>query len=218
MTTARVDWASAQARLQARHGARPDDALWRTLEASRTAAHALALTRATPLADWTDGLADAADAHRVEPHLRARWQRRVDAVARWAPPAWRSAVRAFAGIAELPRRDAADARAAALQWLRDWQRLWPADAGDAALLRRPALLLLPRLAGDAASATAMRGDADAPALRRALARLQRRHAFGPVALFAHLALLALDVERLRGLLAVRALFEPRPGDAIAEAA
>jgi hypothetical protein len=38
-----------------------------------------------------------------------------------------------------------------------------------------------------------------------LERLFRRHPLSPVAVLAHLALTALDVDRLRGALAVRAL-------------
>jgi len=240
--TTRADTAYAQARLQARHGAMPDERAWHALEASRTAAHYLAHARKGPLAGWVDGIDDGADVHRVEQALRARWRRYVDDVARWQAPAWRAATRWFGVLTELPlvagllrgdeRARAAwpdlpvdadtDARAGALRsaglapfataapeggagalaaiWLAEWQRRLPPGAERDRVLRLPAEALVPRLA-DAAAERATAGE---PA-RRALVKLFRRHAFSPVAAYAHLALVALDVERLRGGVAARSL-------------
>jgi len=207
-----TDFAYAQSRLQSRYGARADEALWRALEASRGAGHYLAQTRSGPLAAWTDGLADARDPHRVEQHLRERWQRHVDEVAGWLPRRWQAAARAFGRLPELPLKPpdapagaAADPDAAA-RWLSAWQRQLPA-AAEAALCRRPAELLLPRLSGGSRAGGPARA-AGAAAVQPALARLFRRHAATAVAVFAYLALVALDLERLRGGLVVRALFEP----------
>ena len=83
MAARRADTAFAQARLQARHGAMPDEHAWHALEASRTAAHYLALARSGPLARWVEGMGDDADVHRIERELRRRWRRYVDEVARW---------------------------------------------------------------------------------------------------------------------------------------
>lgn len=200
--TPRAGFAYAQARLQARYGGRPDDVLWRTLEASRTAAHALALTRGGPLAAWTDGLAEATDPHRIEPHLRVRWRQQVETIASWLPLRWQPAARWFAALVELPLADAPAAAERAAQWRGEWRRRLPADAGDAARLAEPAALLMPRLA----NATALRA-AGAEPTRRALERLLRRQAGTAVAVFASLALLALELERLRGILVVRAMFD-----------
>lgn len=203
------DFAYAQSRLQARYGQRPDEALWRTLESSRGAGHYLEQTRVGALARWTEGLADARDPHRVERHLRARWQRHVDEVAGWLPRGWQAAVRGFGRLPELalaPPAAAPDPQAAA-RWLAAWQRMLPAAPAEAALCRRPAELLLPRLAGRHDEAGPGRS-AGAAAGQRTLARLFRRHAATAVAVFAYLALVALDLERLRGGLVVRALFEP----------
>lgn len=245
--TARADFAYAQARLQARHGRRPDapDApAWRTLEASRTVTQAIAAARAGALAEWVDGLDDAGDAHSIEASLRVRWHRHVDEVARWLPLRWQPAVRWFAVLVDLPwiaapgdaratsadkRQSAAPDRVAQAEALRDaslapfaatprtldagtalavwrdqWQRLAPAGAAEPLVLR-PAELLLPRLLGTAA-ARARNGAATRDALRR----LFRRHAGSAVAVTAHLALVALDLERLRGELVERCLFEPGP--------
>jgi hypothetical protein len=48
-------------------------------------------------------------------------------------------------------------------------------------------------------------------LAAALTRLFRRHAQSPVAIFCHLGLTALDVERMRGGLTSRSLFPPGHG-------
>ncbi|MDP3083273.1 MAG: hypothetical protein Q8N44_06230 [Rubrivivax sp.] len=210
----RADFAYAQARLQARHGRLPPTPLWQALEASRTAAHYLALASSGPLAPWVEGLADAAahDVHGIEHHLRQRWRAYVDEVARWLPARWQPATRLFGDLVELPLKatpqpggSAPVPPDAAARWLDGWQRLLPPAAGDAALLRRPAELLLPRLRG----ASSGRAAQSEPA-QHALLRLFRRHGLSALAVFAHLALVALMVERLRGGWVVRVLLEPRP--------
>ena len=77
------------------------------------------------------------------------------------------------------------------------------------LLRRPAELLWPGLSEPGS----LRGGS-AESLQHTLLRLFRRHAAGAVAVFAHLALVWLMVERLRGGLLVRALFDSRPAPAL----
>jgi len=112
----------------------------------------------------------------------------------------------FAGAAaggEGARRDAASI------WLAEWARLVPAGEADPALLRRPAELLLPRLRGAGGGARAL----PAEATRHALRGLFRRHATTPVAVFAHLGLVALDAEQLRGEIVVRCLYGPGAGSA-----
>lgn len=88
-------------------------------------------------------------------------------------------------------------------WHEAWLQRVPPHETEPALVSRPAALLLPRLLG-------ARGERSlaAESTRRALSKLFRRHAGSPVAVFAHLALVALDVERLRGGLVARRLLEP----------
>jgi hypothetical protein len=202
------DFAYVQSRLSARYGNRPDEAHWRTLEASRAAEHYLAQTRSGPLAPWTEGLLDARDPHRIEQHLRTRWQHHVDEVARWSPRDWQRAVRAFARLPELalPHRNAPTGAEVAARWLSAWLRTLPDSGVVASLCRRSAELLLPRLA-DPQRAGGPRRTARALAEQSALARLFRRHAATAVAVFAYLALVALDLERLRGGLVVRSMFD-----------
>jgi hypothetical protein len=83
-----------------------------------------------------------------------------------------------------------------------WHELWPeTPPALAAFDRRVAahLARFPELALDATWPARQ-------ALALDLARLFRRHAAGPVAVFAYLGLLALDLERLRADLLRRALF------------
>lgn len=236
---AHAEAAYVQARLQARHAARPDDATWRAVEASRTCAHYLTLARAGALAPWVEGIDADADVHRVEAALRVRWHRHVDEVAGWQAPRWHAATRWFGLLPELPRWAAwpraigadaaaepwaADVRAwlashtgaddLAPRWRAEWQRRLPAEARGDAAVHRPAQWLLPALADLPAKARdgGLARAATEP-LRDALRRLFRRHAMTAAAVYAHLALVWLDVERLRGGLVTRRLLDPPPASA-----
>jgi hypothetical protein len=94
------------------------------------------------------------------------------------------------------------------RWYVHWRSLWPQ-----ASVERRALTTLSDIvkAHTAQLDRAAPQDGSAP-YRRDLAqkiiRMFRRHAGTPVAVFCHLALVALDLERLRGDLVRRALFEP----------
>lgn len=221
-----ADFAYAQARLQARHGRRPDHTTWQLLAAQGSAAQAMAQARNGPLGDWLQGLDEHADARAIERHLQARWLQQVNAVARWLPARWRAALQQFARLPLLATAggagDAGDAGDGGLvgedevngigdhapdavlaAWQADWQRSLPADARPLRpLLALPAQWLLPRLAGQGGG----RATASSAATQQRLQGLARRHPGSAVAVFAHLALLALDLERLRGELIVRALF------------
>lgn len=224
----------AQVRMQARHGAQPDEALWRQLGGHDSLAAYLAAARATGLAGWIAGIGDGADAHVIERTLRQRWRQAVAELAGWMPAEWQQAVRCTAGLIDLPARahlarggemqrwmadDPGVAGEAASnagrdsqqpptdrrQWLEAWRQRWPAGDEDekealarlAASLARhlEALPLLP----PAAAREARR------ALRQAAALSFRRLAFRPGAAFAYLLLLALDLERLRAELVLRAV-------------
>ncbi len=91
-------------------------------------------------------------------------------------------------------------------WLEGWSASWPMDS-DEHVAPMQALTVLTR--GHLRHFAGLSTDRAWPA-RGALAhRLElmfRRHAMTPAAVFAYLALLALDLERLRGGLVQRALF------------
>ncbi len=90
-------------------------------------------------------------------------------------------------------------------WTRRWRQLWPSRPAA----RRPLELLL----GEATRArtrlaelpTAARADETLKLLERRLELAFRRNPLSPAAAAAYLALLALDLRRIRGALATRAL-------------
>jgi hypothetical protein len=119
------------------------------------------------------------------------------------------AIEAQLGEGALKRAAVADARALEV-WRDEWYARWPErDSDDAAALEELASLVvrhLPRFLDV--------GSDDAWAMRRALeaqiAARFRRHAFTPVAGFAYVALVALDIEKLRAQLVTRAAFGVMP--------
>ena len=222
----------AQARIQSRHGARATETAWNAAHASVTLAALLETARASGLKPWVAGIDTTQGEDELELQLRERLRERIAEVAGWMPPEWRAAMRHTALLLDLPARQhlllgrpalAWMARESALapwlnaapdeeraerlraEWLQAWRALWPdPPAGDAAGLEELVRAVQSHLEAFAAS------DADdAPALRRALQdRLEvlfRRHALAPAAAFIHVALLALDLERLRGEIVARAV-------------
>lgn len=251
----------AQARLQARYGARASEDLWTQVRSARTLAALLESLRDSPLKRWVGAVGVEADADAIELHLRASFRECVEEVARWVPDAWRQAVLWTRHLVDLPaivrlvsgeaalgwmRRDpslqayadpdpeiarralesgplrnivrelerTAGARVqngvAREQWLIEWRLRWPDTRSEEAAaligLNRVVLDHLARFTGS---------DAEDPwALRRGLesqvAARFRRHAFTATAAFAYLLLTALDLERLRAHLVVRATFGAVP--------
>ena len=96
----------------------------------------------------------------------------------------------------------------AARWYDHWRALWPSRAAEtrrlnafAEVIRHHAERLA--MAGPQESSAPHRQD-----LASRLARMFRRNGASPVAVFCHLALVALELERLRGGLSRRRLFEP----------
>ena len=146
----------------------------------------------------------------------------IDALLRGEAPAWIEHDPIFAQLAEadLRKRTAARTRSpfsaivvsgasSAASWYAHWRSLWPQHrvADHSALLDLAATInahveRIDRAAQQEKSARYRRD------LARSLTRLFRRHSGSPAAMFCHLALVALDLERLRGDLIRRRLFEP----------
>lgn len=250
----------AQARLQARHGRRADDAVWQRLETTREYGALLDAARSSPLRAWVVGITPRSSPHETETVLRGHWGAVVAEVAGWMPPPWQPAIAWctlppwLPALQHLARGGAVrpwmhgdallrllcaaapEARAAALgdtaaaalapawatpqtlgtAWWREWERRLPRPLRADDKLRTVAALLQ---AHGWAFTRAPAGSGTQ--LRRALqARLRpwlHRAAAEPAAAFAHLALCALDLERLRGELLRRALF-PSLSLSVAEAA
>ena len=215
----------AQARLQARYGTHPDEAQWRQLGAHRDLVAYLAAARAMPFADWLVGIDDGAGPHEIERALRRLWRKAVAEVARWLPAEWGPAAHWMETLGDLPAlahrerggtlpkgvelddrlAELAGGKANLEQWQAHWARLWPQDREtDRLELMQLSARLREHLADfaqhDAAAAWEVRR-----ALRRRMAYAFRRAALQPVAGFLFLLLLALDLERLRADLMLRAL-------------
>ncbi|HVZ52413.1 MAG TPA: hypothetical protein VG986_10630 [Pseudolabrys sp.] len=245
-------WNYAQARMQARHGDRLQEADWHALAAVQTADSYVERARATSLRRFSEPVTAGMNSHAIERALRGAWRAYVEEVASWLPTAWRPAVMWTAVLPDLPVIDAllkgetpawtrqdpqlamfaetdATQRLANLQrstlapllpdadgtptlglrWARHWRALWPkqsaADARALNALARAVEAHIERLANAGShesSATHRR------ALERSVTRLFRRHPASPAAVFSHLVLVALDLERLRGGIVRRRLFEP----------
>lgn len=216
-------FAYAQARLQSRHGARPDAATWQRLHASTSVGHFLETARSTSLRSWVAHLAPSQTDREMERRLRAAFAEHVAEVGRWVPPPWGPAVEWVRDIPLLPfawarARGAAvsvpelDARAAALPSSDDasplaaWSARWPRVRAA----HRAALVALGALIDEHVQRSAKSApDADGFMLRRALhdalVRFFRQYPEQPATVFTHLALAALDLETLRGALARRAV-------------
>lgn len=240
-----------QARLQTRHGQRPDEFEWRRLHASGDLAHFLQAARTTTLRPWIMELPTRPSSDVIERSLRRQFRQYVVNVATWPPRAWRPAIIWTALLVDLPcltrqpqdesvppwmkedpalhpfvpssRRERIEAmgasdwsplveawesRSSPLEaWVSHWRRLWPL-APDAFLRPLEALLRLmldhrQRMILDGAEADGWRTRAE---LTGQLEFMFRRYAQQPAAVFSHLALVALDLERLRGALVRRTLF------------
>ena len=218
-------WHYAQTRLQARHGERLDAAGWQGLEAAQSGDYYLDRARATALRGFAGRIDAGMEPHALERILRAEWRDLVAEIAGWVPTAWRPAVLWVQPIAELPARAALEAgtQAAWMEadpvlsaqtltpaaWGRRWRALWPRGAAaDRQPLEELAALVTAHLAA-LAQAPQDGGSAGLrEALAHALTRIFRRHAAAPAAVFAQLALIALDLERFRGGLLRRRLFAP----------
>jgi hypothetical protein len=111
-------------------------------------------------------------------------------------------------VAAGPREETLAAR-----WYAHWRALWPSHPAAAPALLEIAAAIKAHVARlDRAGLH----ETSAPCRRElatALTRLFRRHGGAPAALFCHLALVALDLERLRGGLVRRRLFAPDARDA-----
>lgn len=94
--------AYAQARLQARLGARPATLVWDRLHVLGDLSAWIEQARATPLGHWLASVSASSAPHEIERLLRAHFRRLVHDVARWVPSPWRPAVRWTGIVPDLP--------------------------------------------------------------------------------------------------------------------
>jgi len=221
-----LDYASA--RVRARHGARLTERDWERVEAIGGLAECLDALRTTSLARWAAPLDSTDDSHGLERALRAQWRRYVDEVASWHPIAnqpwlvWLAWLPSLSLIAQFARPEPAPA------WLLADPLLGPLAAGEplerSTAMERTALApLVPGVRAAqpllvlwqaqwrrlAPRREPMAREVDTSGTRESageLARLYRACAGTIVASACHLLMLALDLERLRGILVIRCLF------------
>jgi hypothetical protein len=218
MMTSRAGFSYVQARIQARHGRRPDESDWSRLEACDSAHAYLEAARTGTLAPWTEGLTADEDVHRLEAAVRDSWRAYLDRVASWSPEPWRAAV-AWCGClpdvpaaahvaatgdrpARAPDDDEDEGAPGSLaEWREGWHARMPSpDAAGRAGLRQLEAGVEAWIAAnrDTAQASLARAASLREELERRVTTVFRRHALDPAALFAHLVLTALDLQRFRG--------------------
>jgi hypothetical protein len=97
-----TDFAYAQARLQARHAARPDAATWRRLAGFGDRLRFLQHARTTRLRPWVQQFSSRTDIHELELSIRSQFRQSISEVASWQPRPWRKAVSWTAQLLDLP--------------------------------------------------------------------------------------------------------------------
>ncbi|UCC55979.1 MAG: hypothetical protein JSU75_11665, partial [Gammaproteobacteria bacterium] len=112
-------FAYVQTRLQARHGTRPDELVWRRLQGTGDFANYLQLAQHTTLRPWVVSLHPSQDSHEIELTLRRLFRQHVDEVARWVPAAWRPAVEWVRRVPDLPALGHLLAGEAVPAWMRN---------------------------------------------------------------------------------------------------
>jgi hypothetical protein len=125
------DFAYVQARIQARHGERLDEAGWRALRSHRSLGLYLDHAAATSLARFTAGLAAELGPHELERRLRALWRAYLVEAGGWAEPRWRPALQWLARLPELTLIEHLRHGGEAPGWLADDPALAPFTAADA---------------------------------------------------------------------------------------
>ena len=107
-------FAYAQARIEARHGERLQDADWKVLESAQSLSRYLELARSTALKRFVAQMGPDFPAHAVERVLRREAALYVREVAAWAPRRWRPAIAWIAALTLLPLIDGRDEAASSL--------------------------------------------------------------------------------------------------------
>ena len=208
----------AQARVHARHAARPSIADWRRLDGARTAAQYLQYARHTGLRHWLRSVGDEDGQAAVELKLRVAFRGHADEVAGWLPSPAVPAVRLITTLVDLPTlehlhrggapqpwmtddpqlADALEdppARAPLASWLVRWRALAPASVRDRLADRLGITLRDLVIPGRAAPAAAR------------LHWIFRNRMLDAYGVYAYLGLVLDDLRRLAGGLARR-----RPGE------
>ncbi len=145
-----AEFAYAQARIEARHGERLQDADWKTLESAQSLSRYLELARSTSLKRFLAQIGPDLSAHAVERVLRREAGNYAGEVAAWAPRRWRPAIAWIAVLPLLPLAERSDEGASLPLWASEDAALGAlAAAGTEAA--DPVVRGLARLRGDGAA-------------------------------------------------------------------
>ena len=115
--------AYAQARIQGRHGRRPDAGFWRGVDATRDFEHVIELIRGSPYRAAALSLSSQTGVHELERRLREEWVEACEEVAAWYPPSWRPAMLWMCWLPWLPPLTWLAAGKEPQPWMRDDPRL-----------------------------------------------------------------------------------------------
>lgn len=120
----------AQARVQARLGARPSEPFWRELEAGRGFGHLIDWVRTSALAGTVADVPVDLDAHALEARLRRHWSATCEEVANWYPPSSQPALRWLAWLPWLPALGWLSQGRPAPAWMQEDPVLGPIAAAE----------------------------------------------------------------------------------------
>ncbi|HEY9081382.1 hypothetical protein [Magnetovibrio sp.] len=232
----RASFAYAQTRMQAHHGRRPTKSTWQYLNSSKSLGHYLDSARQTGLKRWVSHLTATSSVHAIEDSLRREWRSYVAVISAWIPREWRPALQWTGGLVDVPmtahlarglavpdwagaerpktvlaQKDDAEwlAQPAPMAvWLEQFHTLLPGNAAtraDGAALEN-VIAILQRDHGADKPANTLEGVEIRYQLISRMEQLFRRHAQQPAAVFAFLAMVAMDLEHLRAHLVHRSLF------------
>jgi hypothetical protein len=231
----RSDFAYAQARLHARLESRLSETDWQMLGGSRNFGNCLDVMNQTAAANVTSRLDRTNTVHDVERVLREEWSAIVFEISNWLPERWRSATQWLVVLPHLRRFEYSPENGGIPGWLRlkmefgqlsegmqpgekagysrfeiakIWRNEWNSSLPDKRYAETLGAELKPLLDRYLGNQTHKMTEAAKTwqELASYLKGLFRKHSQTPVAVFAYLGLIALDFERLRGVLVSRIVF------------
>lgn len=248
-------FAYVQARLQARHGVRPNELEWRRLHSIGDLGNYIQVAQKGALNQWVVGMNVNTTAHEIELTLRERYRAYIDELSNWLGHDWHAAVLWTKRLVDLPALNHLLSGLPAQNWMHDDPELKPfiqsnenlrneaflnSDCAGFVQARQNQLRFtdvwfsefqklcpvnIARQAGFQrlwkAFSNRIQTQCDLPDESTAIARDSleeeliasfRRYSSTPPALFIHLALIALDMEKLRGGLVHRSLFPEYEGE------
>jgi hypothetical protein len=127
----------SQARVQARHGQRPDEGAWQRLQTTRDFGALLTTARTGALGPWVADLTPQSTSQQIDAAMRMHWRACVADVTGWMPVEWRAALAWCAFLPDLPALQHLARGGSAQAWMADdpdWQALSVAPVDDRATI------------------------------------------------------------------------------------